>query len=130
MKAEERSEQDRFAADLRGFGPLGLVAIAVILLPGNTVRAGSLVLPVSAMLVLAWRAASRTPWREIGYLRPRSWIGDMVLGVDGKMLHLTGKQFAAYIRLNCKVGDRVTYHLLRDGKRLDVMLTLRARATR
>src|SRR5436190_9122004 len=81
MKAEERSEQDRFAADLRGFGPLGLVAIAVILLPGNTVRAGSLVLPVSAMLVLAWRAASRTPWREIGYLRPRSWIGDMVLGV-------------------------------------------------
>jgi hypothetical protein len=53
--------------------------------------------------------------------------GDVVLGVDGKMLEMSARQFGAYIRLNYKVGDRVTYHLLRDGKRLDVTLTLRGR---
>ena len=53
--------------------------------------------------------------------------GDVILGVDGKMLEMTARQFGAYVRLNYKVGDRVTYHLLRDGKRLDVTLTLRGR---
>jgi hypothetical protein len=53
--------------------------------------------------------------------------GDVVLGVDGKMLQMTARQFGAFIRLNYNVGDRVVYHLLRDGKRLDVTLTLRGR---
>jgi membrane protease YdiL (CAAX protease family) len=65
---------DRFAADLRGFGPLGNLAILVIL-------AGSLVgPPLSAVLVLAWASRSGTPWREIGYARPRSWIGGLAIG--------------------------------------------------
>jgi membrane protease YdiL (CAAX protease family) len=80
MAAEDSSDRDRFAADLRGFGPLGLLAIAAIVLPGNVPVAG-LVLPVSGMLVLIWRAASRTPWRDIGYVRPRSWTGGLVLGI-------------------------------------------------
>jgi membrane protease YdiL (CAAX protease family) len=80
MAAEDSSDKDRFAADLRGFGALGLLAIVVIVLPGNVPVAG-LVLPVSGMLVLLWRAASHTPWREIGYVRPRSWIGDLGLGM-------------------------------------------------
>ena len=66
---------DRLAAELRGFGPVGIVAIAVILL-GNI--AGQ---PVSALLVLAWVWRSRTPWREIGYVRPRSWLGGLVIGI-------------------------------------------------
>ncbi len=53
--------------------------------------------------------------------------GDILVGVDGKELRMTAQQFAAYIRLNYKVGDRVTYNLLRDGKRLDVKLTLQGR---
>jgi hypothetical protein len=53
--------------------------------------------------------------------------GDVILGVDGKLPEMTARQFEAYIRLNYKVGDRVTYHLLRDGKRRDVTLTLRGR---
>jgi hypothetical protein len=53
--------------------------------------------------------------------------GDVILGVDGKQLHLTAQQFSAHIRLGYKVGDRVTYNLLRDGKRVDVTLTLRKR---
>jgi len=80
MAAEDSTDRDRFAADLRGFGALGLLAIVVIVLPGNVPVAG-LVLPVSGMLVLLWRAASHTRWREIGYVRPRSWIGDLAFGI-------------------------------------------------
>jgi hypothetical protein len=53
--------------------------------------------------------------------------GDVILGVDGRKLSMTGQQFGAYIRLNYKVGDRVVYHVLRDGKRIDIPLTLRGR---
>lgn len=52
---------------------------------------------------------------------------DIILGVDGKMLEMTERQFGAYIRLSYRAGARVTYNLLRDGKRLDVGLTLKAR---
>ena len=34
-----------------------------------------------ALLVLAWAWRSRTPWREIGYVRPRSWIGSLAAGL-------------------------------------------------
>ena len=70
LESDERS-----AASLRGFGPLGILAILVIL-AGNLV-----VLPLSAILVLVWVHWSRTPWREIGYVRPRSWIGGLALGL-------------------------------------------------
>jgi membrane protease YdiL (CAAX protease family) len=66
---------DRLAASLRGFGPLGILAIVVIF-AGNLVVA-----PFSALLVLAWAWRSRTPWREIGYVRPRSWIGSLAIGI-------------------------------------------------
>ena len=31
------------------------------------------------MLVWAWR--SHTPWREIGYVRPKSWLGSLAVGI-------------------------------------------------
>ena len=34
-----------------------------------------------AALVLAWVRASGTPWRAIGFVRPRSWIGDAAIGI-------------------------------------------------
>jgi membrane-associated protease RseP (regulator of RpoE activity) len=52
---------------------------------------------------------------------------DIILGVDGKQLDMSERQFAAYIRVNYRVGDRVTYNILRRGQRLDVPLTLSAR---
>jgi uncharacterized protein len=67
--------EDRFAARLRGFGPLGILAILIIL-AGNF-----LVAPLSAILVLVWTRLSRTPWREIGYVRPRSWIRSVAIGI-------------------------------------------------
>jgi hypothetical protein len=33
------------------------------------------------LLVLAWARRSRTPWREIGYVRPKSWTLSLVVGV-------------------------------------------------
>ena len=66
--------QNRFAAELRGFGALGILAVLVI-------AAGQLLPPLSALLVLVWAELSRTPWREIGYARPKSWIGSLVVGV-------------------------------------------------
>jgi membrane protease YdiL (CAAX protease family) len=66
---------DRIAADLRGFGPLGLLAILVIYV-GNAI-----VVPLSAVLVLVWARLSHTPLREIGYARPKSWIATLALGI-------------------------------------------------
>jgi serine protease Do len=53
---------------------------------------------------------------------------DIVLGVDGKQLDMSERQFAAYVRVNYRVGDRVTYNILRRGQRLEVPLTLTARS--
>jgi len=62
------------AAGLRGFGPVGILAILAIL-------ASSLFfMPLAALLVLAWARWSHTPWREIGYVRPKSWIGSLAIG--------------------------------------------------
>jgi len=59
---------------LRGFGPLGLAAILIIL-AGNFLFA-----PLSAVLVLLWAQASQTPWHELGFVRPKSWTRSIVIG--------------------------------------------------
>ena len=69
-------EGDVQAARLRGFGPLGIAAILVIILVGNYPVA-----PLAAILVLVWVHWSRTPWREIGYVRPPSWARDLAFGI-------------------------------------------------
>ena len=73
---ELHSADDPVAAALRGFGPLGIVAILVIL-------SGGIVpfVPLSAILILVWAQWSRTPWREIGYARPRSWAVTLAAGI-------------------------------------------------
>jgi membrane protease YdiL (CAAX protease family) len=66
---------DSLAARLRGFGPVGILAILAI-------AAGNFVfIPLSALLVLAWAWRSHTPWREIGYLRPTSWVATVAIGI-------------------------------------------------
>ena len=73
--ASTESSGDRFAAQLRGFGPIGILAILVIA-AGNFI-----VIPLSAVLVLVWTWRSHTPWREIGYVRPTSWIRTIAVGI-------------------------------------------------
>jgi hypothetical protein len=66
---------DKFAARLRGFGPIGILAILIIL-GGNFI-----ITPLSAILVLIWTKISNTPWREIGYVQPRSWGKTIAIGL-------------------------------------------------
>lgn len=66
---------DSFAAALRGFGPVGVLAILVI------VFAGSLVALLGPILILIWVWRSHTPWHEIGFTRPKSWIGSLIIGI-------------------------------------------------
>ena len=74
----------RGAEALRGFGPIGLVAILVIL-AGNFAFAG-----LSAVLVLVWVGLSRTPWEDLGFRKPRNWpltiAGGIAFGTFFKLL--------------------------------------------
>jgi len=79
MPAPDSVADDHLAARLRGFGPVGLLAILVIL-SGNL-----LFVPLSALLVVGWVHISRTPWREIGYVQPGHWWRDALLGTAGGM---------------------------------------------
>ena len=71
----DTAREDAFARQLRGFGPVGILA-AFVIMAGNL-----LFTPLSAILVLVWRWRSHTPWRDIGYVRPRSWIGGLLAGI-------------------------------------------------
>jgi membrane protease YdiL (CAAX protease family) len=84
------SADDRFAAGLRGFGPLGILAILVILLTGNIVLGTMIVLPIGGLLVCLWVRLSHTSWSAIGYVRPGNWIvtlvGGFVFGIAFKLI--------------------------------------------
>ena len=77
---KQNSSDTPFARSLRSFGPLGLFATALILLTGNFFVAG-IVIPAGAVLALAWVKLSHTPWREIGYVRPKNWTSTIALGI-------------------------------------------------
>ena len=72
------------ARRLRGFGPVGVLAILLIV-------AGSVAgFSVSALLVLAWARFSDTPLRNLGFRPPRRWsvtiAGGLALGIVLKMV--------------------------------------------
>ena len=50
--------------------------------------------------------------------------GDVIVGIDGLDLEMTLPGFLAYVRRNHLVGDRITLNVLRDGKRVDLPMTL------
>ncbi len=73
--------EDAVARRLRGFGPAGLVALLLITLVGTVTVGGMVAVPVSGLLVLGWARLSRTPWRELGSVRPASWPRTIVVGI-------------------------------------------------
>ena len=75
MTEESSSIDERFAARLRGFGLIGILAMLIIL-GGNM-----LFVPLSGILVLGWAWLSKTPWRDLGLVPPRSWWGTIALGI-------------------------------------------------
>ncbi len=70
-----RPHDDRFAARLRGFGPVGILASLVVLALGPIFE------PFGPLASLVWVWRSRTPWREIGFVRPKSWIRTVAVGL-------------------------------------------------
>ncbi|MEJ1969330.1 MAG: CPBP family intramembrane glutamic endopeptidase [Rhizomicrobium sp.] len=64
-----------FRDSLRGFGPFGVAALGAI------VAAALVFMPIAAVLILLWAWASKTPWRDLGLARPRSWVGGLALGI-------------------------------------------------
>ena len=69
----EENTEDVIARWLRGFGPLGILAILIVL-GGNY-----LFTPLSAILALVWAWLSRTPWRDLGFVRPLSWARTIIV---------------------------------------------------
>jgi membrane protease YdiL (CAAX protease family) len=67
--------EDRLASRLRGFGPLGIFAIVCIFY--TTWYAP----PLAFLMVLVWTRLSRTPWAEIGFVRPKSWARELAIGL-------------------------------------------------
>jgi uncharacterized protein len=64
---------------------LGILAIVLVLFPA-TIAAGGLdgmpiLVPFGAIKALLWAWLSRTPWHEIGYVRPKSWMVTLAIGV-------------------------------------------------
>jgi membrane protease YdiL (CAAX protease family) len=49
-----------------------VAVIAVIILAGNL---------IGAALTLVWVRATRTPWRDLGFVMPASWAKDLIGGV-------------------------------------------------
>jgi|1185.fasta_scaffold07263_3 membrane protease YdiL (CAAX protease family) len=86
----QASADDRLARDFRGFGPLGIVTAVMIVFTANLVFSNMVTVPVGAVLALVWVRLSHTPWREIGYVRPKSWVvavaGGIAIGVAFKFL--------------------------------------------
>jgi S1-C subfamily serine protease len=60
-----------------------------------------------------------TPARSAGIR-----ANDIILGFKGKAMEMKMLEFNAYVRLNYKAGDQITYTVIRDGKHLEIPMTL------
>ena len=70
-RRESPSEGGSLAASLRGFGPVGILASLVIVALGS----------LGGIPVLVWAQLSRTPWRDLGFAQPKSWLRTVVIGI-------------------------------------------------
>jgi S1-C subfamily serine protease len=50
---------------------------------------------------------------------------DVIVGIDGLALDMTVDQFLGYVRQNYLVGDRIALNVLRNGKRVELPMTLK-----
>ena len=66
---------ERIALSLQGTGPAGIITFLVI------AAASAFFVPLAAALVLLWAWVSRTPLRNIGLVRPTSWLNGLLIGI-------------------------------------------------
>ena len=108
---------DQFAADLRGFGPIGIFSILAIVFGGNLFISNIIFVPLGGLLALIWTLRSHTPWAELGYIRPKSWMFTIVVGlVFGIGLKLLMKTIV--MPLLGANAVNTTYHFLAGNKAL------------
>ncbi len=74
-------------------------------------------------------APARLAFRQDGFVPQAAQqagikIGDIILGVDDRPLEMTARQFETFMRLNYKVGDTVSFNIVRDGKKQKVAVKL------
>ena len=84
---------------------MGILAIAII-------AAGAAVaMPLGALLILLWVWLSATTWREIGYVKPKSWVGTVAIGT---LLGIGFKFLMKAVVMPLLIADPVnhTYHYL------------------
>jgi len=118
MQISTMNTGDRVAERLRGFGPLGVLALVVIL-AGNL-----LFVPLSALLVLAWAWRSGTPWNELGFVRPASWTRTIAVGLAlGVALKLVVKAIVMPL-LGAPPTNAAYHHLVGNTAALPLMLYL------
>jgi len=77
-------------------------------------------------------SAKQLAFRQLGFVHPAAEqagirAGDVLVGLNGRRLEMNARQFQAYVRLNCKVGERVVFDVVRDGKALRIPLKLPGR---
>lgn len=114
-KREPRRDSD-LAAELRGFGPVGIMAIVIIIFSGN-ITSGIIAIPVGAVLVLVWVRLARLPWSIIGYGRPKSWSVTIAMGlVFGIAFKLLMKVIV--MPLLGAPADNTAYHYLAGNNAL------------
>jgi len=100
--ADSTRDQSQLADRLRGFGPLGILSIIVILLTGNI---------IGTAFALLWARLSRTPWRELGVVRPRNVVVDVtVAATSGVVLKILMK--AVVMRAFAFSPVNQAYHFL------------------
>ena len=74
------------APSLKGKGPGAVLAAIFIVLVGPVLE------PLGALLALGWARLTRTPLRDLGFVRPRSWIATILGGIAlGVVLKLAMK---------------------------------------
>ena len=106
-----------FSTSLRGWGIVGILFTITVILIGNVTLANMIMLPVGAILVLIWVEITETPWREIGYVKPKSWITVVVIGL---IFGITFKFLMKAIVMPLFGADPVnnSYHFLAGNKAL------------
>jgi len=113
-----RIESSDVAAQLRGFGPVGLLALSII------VASNFLAVPLSAVLVLVWAHLSQTPWRRLGLAAPRSWTHILAIGIPFGILFKLGMKAIVMPLLGAPAVNARYHYLAGNAAALPWMLSL------
>ena len=106
------------SGQLRGFGPIGLLALSII------VASNFLAVPVSAVLVLVWAHVSQTPWRQLGLAAPRSWTQILAIGIPFGVLFKLGMKAIVMPLLGAPAVNARYHYLAGNAAALPWMLSL------